>query len=129
MALRSYETTPVREVALSCALDLVNAGRAAAVPPLPPLAADSFFAAAVDAVHDGWARNYRDAAAQKALAAFEAAAADSQGQILSVLGMSAYAALPPADLQGALAAVGMQKFLSLSADDQNRCFALAGLGV
>jgi hypothetical protein len=76
MALRSYETTPVREVALSCALDLVNAG-----------------------------------------------------QILSVLGMSAYAALPPADLRGALAAVGVQKFLSLPADDQNRCFALAGLGV
>jgi hypothetical protein len=128
MAARQYTTTPVREVALACATEAANAGRAAQTPPLPPLAADDFFALAVDGLADGWGRNYREAVLAKALAAFGAAPADARGQILAALGMTAYAALPPADLAGALQAVGLARFLALSPDRQNQCFALAGLG-
>jgi hypothetical protein len=129
MTARCYTSTPVREVALLCALDALNAARAAMAVPLPPLAADDYWRERLDDLHDSWAVTNRPALLKKALAAFAAAPAEAQGQILALLCMTSYGSLPPAELPEALEAVGLARFLALPPDDQNRCFTLANLGV
>jgi hypothetical protein len=127
MAVRTYTTTPVREVSLGCAAEADGAARAALG--LPPLTADEYFAARLDEAMDSYGRTHQAAVAGKAVQAFLAAAPAAQGQLLGILGLTDYAGLPPAALARVLGTVGLQSFLALTPDDQNRCFVLAGLGV
>jgi hypothetical protein len=129
MITRTYTTTPVREVALAVAVELVNAERAGRVPPSPPLTADEYFAARLDETLDSYGRTHQAAIAARAVQAFLAAPPQAQGQLLGILGLTDYGSLPPQALSRVLGTVGLANFLALPPDDQNRCFALAGLGV
>jgi hypothetical protein len=137
VATRTYITTPVREVNLSAVVAKANAPIVAQnavlasqkIPgtPLVLWTNDSYFAARLDDFLDSYGSQYQQDILARAIKAFMSATKVNQTQILSILGLSAYAALAPADLAPILSTIGLTNFLALPPDLQNQCFTLAGL--
>lgn len=129
MADRTHSTTPLREVALSAAVAAANAEVRAqgAAPGQTPWTNDTYWAARNDDMLDSYARQYQADVAARAVKAFLAAPAAAQGQVLTLLGLTAYAGLPPDALGPVLSTLGLANFLALTPGDQNECFTLAAL--
>lgn len=138
MKTRSYDFTPVRESNLTAAVAAANApiqaANDAAAKQTPPGAQqplwtnDTYWQVRNDDFLDSYGRQHQTDIASQAVQAFMTAPQDKQGQLLTLLGMADYAALPPAALAKALGTIGLTNFMALTPDQQNEAFALAGLG-
>lgn len=138
MATYTITTTPVQEAALNAVvaarnaeIDAQNTVLAAQNPPGPPLSHTDNFTYLTQRIVDvlaSYGNQHQKDIAAAALAAFQSAPQSAQGQILQLLGMEDYAALPPAALAKALQTIGLANFMALNVDQQNQAFTLAGLG-
>jgi hypothetical protein len=136
MASYTYNTTPVREVALMATVALLNAEEtkkneervARNEDPLPLTTKEQYWTARNDDFLDSYGREHKDGIIQLTLSKYATLNDAEKVAALNVLGLGDLQTVPLETQKKILSVVGVQNFLALSHDQMNELFTILGIG-
>jgi hypothetical protein len=120
MASYTYNTTPVREVALMATVALLNAEETKKN--------EERVARNEDPLPDSYGREHKDGIIQLTLSKYATLNDAEKVAALNVLGLGDLQTVPLETQKKILSVVGVQNFLALSHDQMNELFTILGIG-